>query len=226
MAAIPRWRRRFILDQHRAPRDARAPARQIAQPSRSCSRSSSPGKSGGRQGRRSCGISVLDEVLGDKTGVTGMRVKHVEDRRCSEDAALDRGYSLPSAIRQTRKSSSGQLEMEERIPGDTKSGLDGRRNGHEPPRLPASLPRATCRTTSTARPVLTSAGTGCMAALDAATLSGQRSAREQEGAQRGSGRRGLSRRIACSLRPETATSIWRSSKRRSTCVRMPDHVAG
>ena len=47
--------------------------------------------------------SVLDEVLGDKTGVTGMRIKNVEDRRRRGPSCT--ACSSPSATRRTRRSS-------------------------------------------------------------------------------------------------------------------------
>jgi len=103
---------------------------------------------------------TLDEVLGDATGVTGIRVKHVKDGT-SEDIALTGcfiaiGHSPNTDIFQ------GQLEMA----GGyilTQGGLKGFATQTSVPGVFA----AGDVQDHVYRQAITSAGTGCMAALDA-----------------------------------------------------------
>ena len=89
---------------------------------------------------------TLEEVLGDDSGVTGVRVRHV-DTGATEDlkvtgAFIAIGHQPNTSIFQ------GQLEMKDGYIV-TKSGLSGMATMTS---VPGVLPPATCRTTSTARP--------------------------------------------------------------------------
>lgn len=103
---------------------------------------------------------VLDEVLGDASGVTGMRIKDVRDGS-SKDITLDGvfvaiGHSPNTAIFE------GQLEM--------KDGYLKTRGGSEGFATQTSLPGVFAAgdvQDHVYRQAITSAGTGCMAALDA-----------------------------------------------------------
>jgi thioredoxin reductase (NADPH) len=103
---------------------------------------------------------TLDEVLGDKTGVTGMRIKHVKTG-ATEDIAL-----MGVFIAIGHKPNTDSSPASSRWKAATSSPRAAARATPRRPAFPACSPPATCRTTSTARPC-TSAGTGCMAALDA-----------------------------------------------------------
>ncbi|SJZ34302.1 thioredoxin reductase (NADPH) [Trichlorobacter thiogenes] len=103
---------------------------------------------------------TLDEVLGDDMGVTGMRIKDVRDGSTKE-IALDGvfvaiGHSPNSSI------FDGQLEM--------KDGYLKTRGGSEGFATQTSVPGVFAAgdvQDYTYRQAITSAGTGCMAALDA-----------------------------------------------------------
>ncbi len=103
---------------------------------------------------------VLDEVLGDDSGVTGIRVRHV-DSGATQDIALQGcfiaiGHSPNSDIFQ------GQLEMEGGYI-KTQGGLQGFATQTSVPGVFA----AGDVQDHVYRQAITSAGTGCMAALDA-----------------------------------------------------------
>ena len=103
---------------------------------------------------------TLDEVLGDDSGVTGIRVRHVESG-ATEDIALQGcfiaiGHSPNSDIFQ------GQLDMEGGYI-QTRGGLQGFATQTSVPGVFA----AGDVQDHVYRQAITSAGTGCMAALDA-----------------------------------------------------------
>ena len=103
---------------------------------------------------------VLDEVLGDDSGVTGIRIKNV-DTGATEDIRLQGcfiaiGHSPNSAV------FDGQLEMENGYI-KTRGGLQGFATQSSVPGVFA----AGDVQDHVYRQAITSAGTGCMAALDA-----------------------------------------------------------
>ncbi len=104
--------------------------------------------------------STLDEVLGDNTGVTGMRVKNVETG-ATKDIALQ-GVFIAIGHSPNTQIFEGQLEME----GGyiiTKMGRNGNATATSVPGVFA----AGDVQDHIYRQAVTSAGTGCMAALDA-----------------------------------------------------------
>lgn len=103
---------------------------------------------------------VLDEVLGDQTGVTGMRIKNVKDNS-TKDLDL---HGVFIAIGHTPNTGifKDQLEMKNGYI-TIQSGLDGNATATSVPGIFA----AGDVTDYVYRQAVTSAGTGCMAALDA-----------------------------------------------------------
>lgn len=104
--------------------------------------------------------SILDEVLGDNTGVTGMRVRHVK-------TGLSRDYDLHGVFiaighDPNTKIFEGQLAMHEGYI-TVKSGLEGNATATSMTGVFAAGDVAD----SIYRQAVTSAGSGCMAALDA-----------------------------------------------------------
>ncbi|BCT66463.1 thioredoxin-disulfide reductase [Nitrosospira sp. NRS527] len=103
---------------------------------------------------------VLDEVLGDKSGVTGMRIKNVQD---SSTKKLDlQGVFIAIGHKPNTDIFQGQLEM--------KNGYIITRNGNEGNATATSIPGVFAAgdvQDHIYRQAVTSAGTGCMAALDA-----------------------------------------------------------
>jgi thioredoxin reductase (NADPH) len=105
-------------------------------------------------------FSTLDEVLGDNTGVTGMRIKNVNDGS-TKDIALQ-GVFIAIGHKPNTDIFEGQLDME----GGyivTKMGRNGNATATSIPGVFA----AGDVQDHIYRQAVTSAGTGCMAALDA-----------------------------------------------------------
>lgn len=103
---------------------------------------------------------VLDEVLGDDKGVTGIRIRHVQDGR-TEDIALQ-GCFIAIGHSPNTDIFKGQLEMKDGYLV-TRSGQDGFATQTSVPGVFAAGDVAD----HIYRQAITSAGTGCMAALDA-----------------------------------------------------------
>ncbi|MBS1220172.1 MAG: trxB [Proteobacteria bacterium] len=103
---------------------------------------------------------VLDEVLGDNTGVTGMRVKHVKTG-ATTDKQLQ-GVFIAIGHKPNTDIFAGQLEMKNGYI-ITKGGLNGNATATSVPGVFA----AGDVQDHVYRQAVTSAGTGCMAALDA-----------------------------------------------------------
>ena len=105
-------------------------------------------------------FSTLDEVLGDDMGVTGMRIRHVETGQ-SEDIDL-MGVFIAIGHKPNTDIFEGQLEME--------GGYivtHGGREGNATATSVAGVFAAGDVQDHIYRQAVTSAGTGCMAALDA-----------------------------------------------------------
>ena len=103
---------------------------------------------------------VLDEVLGDQSGVTGMRVKHVKTGATAENKL--QGVFIAIGHRPNTDIFSGQLDMKNGYIL-TRSGL----NGGATATSIAGVFAAGDVQDHVYRQAVTSAGTGCMAALDA-----------------------------------------------------------
>lgn len=103
---------------------------------------------------------VLDEVLGDDKGVTGVRVKHV---KTSETREIDcQGVFIAIGHKPNTEIFAGQLEMKNGYI-KVKSGLEGNATATSIDGVFA----AGDVSDHVYRQAVTSAGTGCMAALDA-----------------------------------------------------------
>ncbi len=103
---------------------------------------------------------VLDEVLGDDSGVTGIRIRHVQDGSTRE---LDvHGVFIAIGHQPNTAIFEGQLEMEKGYIV-VKSGTRGNATATSVPGVFAAGDVAD----SVYRQAVTSAGAGCMAALDA-----------------------------------------------------------
>lgn len=103
---------------------------------------------------------VLDEVLGDDKGVTGVRIRHVESDT-TEELALQ-GVFIAIGHSPNTQIFAGQLEM--------KDGYIVTRGGHDGMATMTSVPGVFAAgdvQDHVYRQAITSAGTGCMAALDA-----------------------------------------------------------
>jgi thioredoxin reductase (NADPH) len=104
--------------------------------------------------------STLDEVLGDKTGVTGMRIKNVKTG-ATEDISL-MGVFIAIGHKPNTDLFVGQLEMD--------NGYLVTEGGHKGNAAQTSIPgifAAGDVQDQIYKQAVTSAGTGCMAALDA-----------------------------------------------------------
>ena len=104
--------------------------------------------------------SALDEILGDATGVTGMRVKNVKTG-ATDDVALD-GVFIAIGHKPNTELFVGQLEMEN---GYLVTG-GGRQGNATATSIPGVFAAGDVQD-HIYRQACTSAGTGCMAALDA-----------------------------------------------------------
>lgn len=105
--------------------------------------------------------SVLNEVLGDNSGVTGMRVKNVKDNAI-ENIELT-GVFIAIGHDPNTKIFQGQLTMNDMGYIQTHGGQDGRATATSIPGVFAAGDVAD----HVYRQAITSAGFGCMAALDA-----------------------------------------------------------
>jgi thioredoxin reductase (NADPH) len=103
---------------------------------------------------------VLDEVLGDKSGVTGMRIKHVKTGAANEKQL--QGVFIAIGHQPNTGIFSGQLDMKNGYI-ITRSGLNG---GATATSVPGVFAAGDVQD-HVYRQAVTSAGTGCMAALDA-----------------------------------------------------------
>jgi thioredoxin reductase (NADPH) len=104
--------------------------------------------------------NVLDEVVGDSSGVTGMRVKNVKSGTTSEKPL--KGVFIAIGHRPNTEIFDGQLEMKNGYI-ITRSGLDG---GATATSIPGVFAAGDVQD-HVYRQAVTSAGSGCMAALDA-----------------------------------------------------------
>ena len=104
---------------------------------------------------------VLDEVLGDDSGVTGMRIKSVKDDN-TKDITLD-GVFIAIGHKPNTDLFAGQLEMHQGGYLAVKSGLGGDATACSIDGIFAAGDVAD----HIYRQAVTSAGSGCMAALDA-----------------------------------------------------------
>ncbi len=105
-------------------------------------------------------FSTLDEVLGDNTGVTGMRIKNVSDGS-SKDIALQ-GVFIAIGHKPNTDIFAGQLKME----GGYIVTQMGRGGNATATSVPGVFAAGDVQD-HIYRQAVTSAGTGCMAALDA-----------------------------------------------------------
>jgi thioredoxin reductase (NADPH) len=103
---------------------------------------------------------VLDEVLGDKSGVTGMRLKDVKTEIATEKKL--QGVFIAVGHRPNTEIFTGQLEMKNGYIV-TKCGSEG---GFTSTSIPGVFAAGDVQD-HVYRQAVTSAGTGCMAALDA-----------------------------------------------------------
>ena len=90
--------------------------------------------------------AVLEEALGDQSGVTGIRVRNVRGGAAREIAV--KGLSLRSVTRRTRRSSPASWRWRPA----TSSRAAGARAARPRPAFRVCSRRATCRTMSTVRP--------------------------------------------------------------------------
>lgn len=104
--------------------------------------------------------NVLDEVLGDKSGVTGMRIKHAKTGATAEKKL--QGVFIAIGHRPNTDIFTGQLDMKNGYI-ITQSGLNG---GATATTVPGVFAAGDVQD-HVYRQAVTSAGTGCMAALDA-----------------------------------------------------------
>jgi thioredoxin reductase (NADPH) len=105
--------------------------------------------------------NTLDEVLGDSTGVTGVRLRSTQEGGATKDIAL-KGCFIAIGHQPNTDIFKGQLEMKDGYIV-TRTGLDGMATMTSVPGVFA----AGDVQDHVYRQAITSAGTGCMAALDA-----------------------------------------------------------
>jgi thioredoxin reductase (NADPH) len=104
---------------------------------------------------------VLDEVLGDESGVTGMRIRSTKDKSQTTDIELD-GIFIAIGHKPNTGLYDGQLDMKNGYIV-VKSGIEGDATATSVPGVFAAGDVAD----QVYRQAITSAGAGCMAALDA-----------------------------------------------------------
>ena len=104
---------------------------------------------------------VLDEVLGDDTGVTGMRIRSTKNPDATSDIDLD-GIFIAIGHKPNTSLFDGQLDMKNGYIV-VKSGIEGDATATSVPGVYAAGDVAD----QVYRQAITSAGAGCMAALDA-----------------------------------------------------------
>jgi thioredoxin reductase (NADPH) len=104
---------------------------------------------------------VLDEVLGDDAGVTGMRIRSTKDASTTTDIDLD-GIFIAIGHKPNTSLFEGQLDMKNGYI-IVKSGIEGDATATSVPGVYAAGDVAD----QVYRQAITSAGAGCMAALDA-----------------------------------------------------------
>jgi thioredoxin reductase (NADPH) len=105
-------------------------------------------------------FNTLDEVLGDDSGVTGMRIKNVNDNTTKEIAL--KGVFIAIGHSPNTQIFDGQLEME----GGYIVTESGRKGNFTATSVPGVFAAGDVQD-HIYRQAVTSAGTGCMAALDA-----------------------------------------------------------
>ena len=118
----------------------------------------------GGQDRRWSSTRVLDEVLGDETGVTGVRIANVKSGATSRPRA-EGPVRRHRPHARTPQIFAGQLEME--------NGYIVTRGGREGSATATSVPGVFAAgdvQDHVYRQAVTSAGSGCMAALDAGEI--------------------------------------------------------
>ncbi|HEY9199651.1 MAG TPA: thioredoxin-disulfide reductase [Gammaproteobacteria bacterium] len=103
---------------------------------------------------------VLDEVLGDQSGVTGMRIKHVKDGSTKDIPLM--GVFIAIGHKPNTQIFDGQLDMQHGYI-TVKGGIEGDATATSV----AGVFAAGDVADHVYRQAVTSAGTGCMAALDA-----------------------------------------------------------
>ena len=106
---------------------------------------------------------VLDEILGDDSGVTGARLKGTHDNEGKTEELKVAGVFIAIGHKPNTDIFRGQLDMNDTGYIRTKSGLDGMATATNIPGVFA----AGDVQDHIYRQAITSAGTGCMAALDA-----------------------------------------------------------
>ena len=104
--------------------------------------------------------SILDEVLGDKTGVTGIKIKNTLDKKTVN--LVLKGVFIAIGHLPNTKLFEGQLDMKNGYI-TTKSGLNGQATSTN---IPGGFAAGDV-SDHVYRQAITSAGNGCMAALDA-----------------------------------------------------------
>jgi thioredoxin reductase (NADPH) len=104
---------------------------------------------------------VLDEVLGDDAGVTGIRIRSTKDKSATADVALD-GVFIAIGHKPNTSLFDGQLDMKNGYI-IVKSGIEGDATATSV----AGVFAAGDVADQVYRQAITSAGAGCMAALDA-----------------------------------------------------------
>ena len=104
---------------------------------------------------------VLDEVLGDDAGVTGMRIRSTKEDTQTDDVALD-GIFIAIGHKPNTGLFDGQLDMKNNYI-IVKAGIEGDATATSVPGVFAAGDVAD----QVYRQAITSAGAGCMAALDA-----------------------------------------------------------